>query len=131
MFSLIRCIIVIALIFYFSPARDPQQPERQPSVGQRTLLSRGSSLASEARNSEDGLWERIVGSFAKEAVRSAVNDKVQSAGLSLKDEAPWPQPELSGRPASATPSRPTDRNPAERDSQSKSARCIYRCDAAE
>ena len=129
MFSLIRSVIIIGLIFYFSPARELREAQHHTPEEERALPSPQGRLASAASNLEDGLWGRIAGNLGRDAVRSAVNDRVQAAGPSLRDDTPWSQSSLSARPASATPSRPFDRAAAEQDN--KSRRCIYRCGAAE
>jgi hypothetical protein len=130
MFTLIRGVIIIGLIFYLSPVRHTGAPERQPPDGERTPVPPTSSRSPEVAKTEDGLWNRMVGSFAEEAVRTAVTSKAQDAGLRLKDHAPWALSDLSTKPASTGTLRSPDRD-AERASPGVSVRCVYRCDGAE
>jgi hypothetical protein len=126
MFTLIRGVIIIGLIFYLSPVRHTGDLEGHPPDGERTRTPPASSRSPELAKAEDGLWDRIVASFAEEAVRTAVTGKAQDTGLRLKDHAPWPLSELSSKPASTGTLRS-----AERDSPGLSVRCVYRCDGTE
>jgi hypothetical protein len=105
MFSLIRGLIIVGVIFYFSPARDTGEPEQQ-AAGGRMPVAAVSPPSSRGSNPEESLWDRIVGSFTEEVVRTAVNGKAHEAGLRLTEAAG-------------------------RDSPGQSVRCIYRCDGAE
>jgi hypothetical protein len=126
MFTLLRSVAIIGLIFYFSPARDLGQTERQKGGEERRPEPRPSPL-SEAHESP---WNRLVGGLKEEAVRTAMNEKTLSAGLRLKDGAA----RLLEAPAVlAPPERP--RSPdvewALREAYDPSVRCVYRCDGTE
>ena len=129
MFSLIRGVIIIGLIFYFSPERDLGEPEQQARGGERAPTSTASPPISEDGKSQDGLWNRIIGSLTEEVVRTAVNDKAQEAGLRLK-EASLSLSQPAPKSASMETAR-SDRDTAGRASPGQSIRCIYRCDGAE
>ena len=70
MFTLLRSVAVIGLIFYFSPARQAGQPQREED--------RNPAQALPAVEAEDGAWNRLVGTLKEEVVRTAVNDKALS-----------------------------------------------------
>ena len=128
MFSLIRGIIIVGLIFYFSPTRDMGEPEH-PARGER-MSTTVSPPASDGRIAQDVLWSRIVGGLTEEVVRTAVNEKVQDTGQGLK-EASLALQESSSKSASTKIVRSSDREAAGRVSPGESVRCIYRCDGAE
>ena len=67
MFTLIRGGIIVGLIFYFSPARDNGEPEHAVR-GEPAAVPR---RAFEGNPAKGGLWERIAGILAEEAVRTA------------------------------------------------------------
>jgi hypothetical protein len=129
MFTLIRSVIIIGLIFYFSPARHQTAPG-QPSSGGPAPNPAVSSNASEAAQAQDDLWDMIVGSIAQEAVRTAVEEKVQGAGLRLKEQASS-LAESVAKPAPVSTSRAPDPSAAGQATGGSSVRCIYRCDGTE
>jgi hypothetical protein len=120
MFSLIRGVIIVAVIFYFSPERDLGEPEQKARGGERPPTATAPPALVEDGNIHDSLWNRIVGSLTEEVVRTTVNSKAQEAGLRLKETA-W-LPEASPKSVAAE---------AARSSPSSSVRCVYRCDGTE
>jgi len=125
MFSLIRGVIIIGLIFYFSPERDRDEPEQQ-ARGEPNSTATLSPPAAEDGGAQGGLWSRIVASLTEEAVRTTVNGKAQETGQRLKEAAlslQAPSPKLSREAQSS--------EGAGRASPGQSVRCIYRCDGAE
>ena len=120
MFSLIRGVIIVAVIFYFSPERDLSEPEQKARGGEGPPTATMPPALVEDGNSQDGLWNRIVGSVTEEVVRTTVNSKAQEAGLRFKETA-W-LPETSPKSAAAE---------AGRISPGQSVRCVYRCDGTE
>ena len=137
MFSLIRGVIIVGLIFYFSPVRDPSGPEHQgPGAEQAATSSSvpgGASFGSDAQEgAQEGAWSRIVASLKEEVVRTAIHDKAQGLGLRPGDEASWPLARPNPKSASADTVRSPDRDAAAaRANPSQSVRCVYRCDGAE
>ena len=129
MFTLIRGVVIVGLIFYFSPVRDRGEPEPQGGSGERELASGVSLRSAQAGLAQQGLWSWISGSFAEEAVRTAVTDKAQEAGLRLKDRvASLSEPSLKGTlPATLPP----ERNAPSQSISGASVRCVYRCDGTE
>jgi hypothetical protein len=130
MFSLIRGVIVIGLIFYFSPERDRSEPEQQALGDERGRTATISPPLPKDANRSDGLWSRIVGSLTGEVVRTAVDGKAQEAALRLK-EASWALPEAPSKRASAAIPHSADNDAEGRTSPGQSVRCVYRCDGAE
>jgi hypothetical protein len=126
MFSMIRGVIIIGLIFYFSPERDIGEPE-QARGGEQTPTPTLSPPVAE--DTQTGLWSRIVASLTEEAVRTTVTGKAQEAGLRLKEASLSLEP--SQKSASAETARSADRDAAGRASPGQSVRCVYRCDGAE
>jgi hypothetical protein len=120
MFSLIRGVIIVAVIFYFSPERDLSEPEQKARGAEGPATAAAPPAVVEDGNAHDGLWNGIVGSLAEEVVRATVNNKAQEGGSRLK-EAAW-LPELSPKSAAAE---------AARSSPGQSVRCVYRCDGSE
>jgi hypothetical protein len=126
MFTLLRGVAIIGVIFYFSPARD--LGEGHAKGGEERRPAPHATASSEAHEAP---WNRLVGSLKEEAVRTAVNEKTLSAGLRLKDNATRL---LAGAPAvPAPPERPrsSDAEWALREAFDPSVRCIYRCDGTE
>jgi hypothetical protein len=119
MFSLIRGVIIVGLIFYFSPERDRGEPDQKPRGGEPPAAALPPPVT-ENGHAQDDLWNRLVGSFAREAVRSTVTGKAQESGLRLKEAALLPA--ASPKVASAE---------ADQSSPGQSVRCIYRCDGTE
>jgi hypothetical protein len=127
MFTLLRGVAIVGLIFYFSPARQTGAPQGQPDREEsRPVPVAAPSTPVEAR---EGAWNRLVGSLKEEVVRTAVNEKTLSAGLRLS--AARPLMEASPKPASADRVRPFDQEWPLRPGQDPSVRCVYRCDGAE
>jgi hypothetical protein len=127
MFSLIRGAIVIALIFYFSPARNPDGPEHQGA--ERAQGSADPSPASKAEQAE-ALWDRIASSLAEEVVRTTINEKAHAVGLRIPDHGSSALREPSAKTASAATARTSKREP-DPPSPGQSVRCVYRCDETE
>lgn len=130
MFTLIRGVIIVGLIFYFSPVRDRGEPGQQTGRGEREPASAAAAPATQAGLAQQGLWGWIPGSLAEDVVRTAVTDKAQEAGLRLKDQVARSLPERSPKAVSVA-TLPPERDLALRGSPSASVRCIYRCDGAE
>jgi hypothetical protein len=124
MFTLFRAVVIIGLIFYFSPEHDPDRPARD---GDRMTASTAAPRISEAR---DSLWDRLVTSFGQEVVRTAVNNRAEAVGLRLGDQAFLPSAVSAAKSATVDSLR-RDREPADGISPGQSVRCIYRCDEAE
>jgi hypothetical protein len=119
MFSLIRGVIIVAVIFYFSPERDLSEPE-QKARGEGPPTATLPPALVEDGNSHDGFWNRIVGSVTEEVVRTTVNSKAQEAGLRFKETAWLPETSPKSVAAEAAPTSP-----------GQSVRCVYRCDDTE
>jgi hypothetical protein len=129
MFTLFRAVVIIGLIFYFSPERDPGQPERPARDGDRITASVGRGI-SEARDTSNSLRDRILGSLGQEVIRTAVNNKAEVAGLRLGDQVFGHSSGPSSKSAMVESLR-RDREPTDGGSTGQSVRCIYRCDEAE
>ena len=130
MFTLIRGVIIVGLIVYFSPMRDGGQPEQKTGRGEREPAAATAAPATQAGLAQQGLWGWIPGSLAEDVVRTAVTDKAQEAGLRLKDHVARSLPERSPK-AVAVATLPPERDATGRGSPSASVRCVYRCDGAE
>ena len=127
MFTLFRAVVIIGLIFYFSPEHDPDRLERAARDGDRMAASTAGPRISEAR---DSLWDRLVGSFGQEVVRTAVNNRAEAVGLRLGDQAFLPPVGSSAKSAMVDSLR-RDHEPTDGLSAGHSVRCIYRCEEAE
>ena len=119
MFSLIRGVIIVAVIFYFSPERDLGEPEQKARGGERPPTATAPPALVEDGRTHESLWNRIVSSLTEEVVRTTVNSKAQEAGLRLKETTwlPEPSPKSAAEAARSTPGA--------------SVRCVYRCDGTE
>jgi hypothetical protein len=129
MFTLLRSVVIIGLIFYFSPAREAGQPQTSGEDGKPAQAPPAPAGA------EDGAWNRLVGTLQEEVVRTAVNDKTLadkalSAGLRMSENAA----RALAAPSKAAPAdklRPADPDWSSRAAHDPSVRCVYRCDGAE
>jgi hypothetical protein len=127
MFTLLRSVVIIGLIFYFSPAREAGQPQSSEGDGKPAQAA--------PAGAEDGAWNRLVGTLKEEVVRTAVNDKALSdkalsAGLRMSENAA----RALAAPPKAAPAdkpRPVDPDWSSRAAHDPSVRCVYRCDGAE
>jgi hypothetical protein len=128
MFSLIRGIIIIGLIFYFSPERNTGEPEEQ-ALGEPSPIATLPPFTAEDGSAQSGVWSKIVTGLTEEAVRTTVSGKAEETGQRLKEAAlslQAPSPKL---PSAETQS--SDRAGAGQASPGQSVRCIYRCDGTE
>src|SRR4051812_24357039 len=87
MFTLIRAVIIISLIFYFSPARQPSGSEDVAASGEGTAAPTASSPAATGSTSQGSFWSKIVGGLTEQVVRTTINDKAET--LRSKDPASW------------------------------------------
>ena len=131
MFTLVRSVIIIGIIFYFSPVRDRKESAKPVSGGHGATLAEASQGEGEAANE---ILTSVVGGITQEVARAAVNDfartaikdKTKEAGLRLKEHVAWSEP--TQRPPVTAPST-TNRDMANK--ASHSVRCVYRCDGTE
>jgi hypothetical protein len=126
MFTLIRAVVIIGLIFYLSPERGLDRPERPARDGDRLTALTAGPRTSEAGDTSESLWDRLVGNFGQEVVQAAVNNKAEAIG----DQVFGPSGESSAKSAMADSLR-LDRELTDGTSPGQSVRCIYRCDGAE
>ncbi len=126
MFTLFRSVVIIGLIFYFSPAREGGEAQQAGEDRQPPPAPHAPADA------QDGSWNRLVGSVKEEVVRTAVNDKALSdkalgAGLRMSENA------ARSLVAPAKPASPRTADPdwALRAAHDPSVRCVYRCDGTE
>ena len=126
MFTLLRGVLIIGVIFYFSP-------ERQGQTGSPEGGAAGDELDKHLPLPMDGkaaeaAWKKMAVAVTEEAVRSAVQDKTEAVGLRLKDHAPWAALESTQRALSAKDgARPQDADKL----SGAGIRCVYRCDGTE
>jgi hypothetical protein len=128
MFTLLRGVAIIGLIFYFSPARDLGQGHQKGGEERRPAPAPYPTAPSEAHESP---WNRLVGSLKEEAVRTAMNEKTLSAGFRLKDTATRLLADAPAVPAPPERPRSSDVEWALREAFDPSVRCVYRCDGTE
>jgi hypothetical protein len=122
MFTFLRGVMIVAVIFYFSPARVAQNTDGS----QPPSLQPGTSVVLQEAKSGAFVrfWSRLVDSFVDEAVQEVVDDTTGALGLagdadpSLAADAPWT--------AAASLQH---RSPQEDAGQP--VRCVYRCDGVE
>jgi hypothetical protein len=129
MFTLLRSVVVVGLIFYFSPVRETGQPQHKPDEDERRPALTEASGASAPGAPEDGPLNRLADSLKEEVVRTAVNEKTLAAGLRLGAARA-----LMDQPSKPTPTE-KPRSPAQelalRASIDPLVRCVYRCDGSE
>ena len=129
MFTLFRCVAVIGLIFYLSPARD--LGEHQRPNGSQEHRRGAAAHPSTPGEALQGWWSQLVGTVKDEAVATVVDETAASAGARLRSGATRLLAEGPAIPA--PPERP--RLPSEewtlRPSHDPSVRCVYRCDGSE
>jgi len=136
MFTVLRSVVIIGLIFYFSPARETGQ--REPGEDRKPRQTPPPSAVAEAQESA---WNRLVGGLKDEAVRTVVNDKALSdkafsAGVRMSENAArsllaQPKAALAEKAAPAEKPRLAEADGAARAAQDPSVRCVYRCDGSE
>jgi hypothetical protein len=127
MFTLARGVIIVAAIFYFSPARNTTKTEAWDEASGRPPIKIASSAMpnGEETNPLSGLWNSLVGGLAEEVVRTAVQDQVANSSLRVGNGGPSSQHwDADTLPAA-------DRKVKLRGTVEASVRCIYRCDGAE
>ena len=130
MFSLIRGVIIVGLIVYFSPVRDRGEPEH-PGAGEKSIpVSTAPAPGPEPSEHQDRLLGRLVGNLTEDVVRTAVNDRTQ-AGLRLKEQLASHLLQPSTKSATASMARSSERETAGRSNPGQPVRCIYRCDGTE
>jgi hypothetical protein len=130
MFSLIRGLVIIGLIFYFSPARDIGDIEPSPAAAKPHPASTESQEAQGRSKLLDGLLSRLAGGVTEDVVRTAAYDKAQSAALRLRDSTSWSLPDSTPKTTSDG-RRSATSEAALRTSAAQGVRCVYRCDASE
>jgi len=138
MFTVLRSVVIIGLIFYFSPARETGQPQREPGEDRKPGQTPPSTAVAEAQESA---WNRLVGGLKDDAVRTVVNDKALSdkafsAGVRMSENAArsllaQPKAALAEKVAPAEKPRLAEADGAARAAQDPSVRCVYRCDGSE
>ncbi len=131
MFTLFRSVAIIGLIFYFSPARETGQPQHQTEEERKPAAAPALGPA----EAQDGPWNRLVGNFKEEVVRTAVNDKAISdkaisAGVRMSENAARSLV-VPAKPAPRSDARLTTPEWALRAAEDPSVRCIYRCNETE
>jgi hypothetical protein len=119
MFTIVRGVLIIAAIFYFSPVRNAgdERPAEAQAAGSPTAAARGSSFLV-------ALWNSFAGDIAEDAVRTSAETYVGELGLRLSDAS-------AARRLSAGASWTGDARADAKDDQGPSVRCVYRCDGAE
>jgi hypothetical protein len=132
MFTVLRSVVIIGLIFYFSPVRETGQPQGEPGEDRKPAQTPPSPVVAEA---QDGAWNRLVGGLKDEAVRTVVNDKALtdkafSAGMRISETAARSLL-TPPKPAAAEKPRIAETDWAARAAQDPSVRCVYRCDGSE
>ena len=129
MFTLLRSVVIVGLIFYFSPARETGQSQYNQGDDERRSASSEASASSAPGGPEDGPLNRLADSLKEEVVRTAVNEKTLAAGLRLgAARALMDQP---SKPAPTEKPRSSAQELALRASIDPSVRCVYRCDGSE
>jgi hypothetical protein len=127
MFTILRSVLIIGVIFYFSP-------ERQAGTGSADGGTGGDERNQDLPVAIDGkaeaTWRRMAVAVTEEAVRTAVQDKVEAAGFRLKEYTPRSSPE------GMTKSLAAKDGPRPREAEPKALlgpgiRCVYRCDGTE
>ena len=129
MFTLFRCVTLIGLIFYFSPARDLGGHEHH----NRSQERRPAAVAHPPAPGEalEGLWSRLVGSVKEEVVATVVDETATAAGARLKSGAARLMAEGPAVPAPPERPRSSGEDWTLRASNDPSVRCVYRCDGTE
>jgi hypothetical protein len=133
MFTVLRGVLVIGVIFYLSPARHPRSDGSSGS-GTGTVadeIRKGMSIA-EGKVADgkaaDGAWKRLAVAVTEEAVRSAVQEKAHAAGLRLKDNAQWSVLDSTQKAPAKDGAR---QDPDPKAPPGQSVRCVYHCDSTE
>jgi hypothetical protein len=118
MFTVVRGVLIIAAIFYFSPVRNAgdEQPTGAQAVSPPTAAARGGSFLV-------ALWNSFAGDVAEDAVRTSAETYVADLGLRLSD--------ASAARRGVAASRVSDLRSDAKDGQGSSVRCVYRCDGTE
>ncbi len=131
MFTLLRSVAIIGLIFYLSPARETDQSQRHTGEERKPAQAPAPLPAEDP----DSAWNRLVGNLKEEVVRTAVNDKALtdkalSAGLRVSENAAR---SLVAPSKPTPPERPRLADPGWtlRPAEDPSVRCVYRCDGSE
>jgi hypothetical protein len=125
MFTLLRGVLIIGVIFYFSPERQALTRSEGDPVDDE--IANRVPLAVEGKAAES-TWKKMAVVVTEEAVRNAVQDRAEAAGLRLKDHA-WSARDGSQK---ALPSKGAARSQeADLKLSGPGVRCVYRCDGAE
>jgi hypothetical protein len=127
MFTLLRSVVIVGLIFYFSPTRENGYLQQKPSGEERRPAPADAPRPS--LEIQDGALNRFVGSLKEEVVRAAVNEKTLTAGL--RATAAQALMEASFKPEATEKARSSDQDTALRGGIDPSVRCVYRCDGSE
>ena len=119
MFTIVRGVLIIAAIFYFSPVRHAgdERPAGGQAAGSPTAAARGSSFLV-------ALWNSFAGDIPEDAVRTSAETYAGDLGLRLSDAS-------AARRWGAGASWAGDARSDPKDAQGPSVRCVYRCDGAE
>jgi hypothetical protein len=129
MFTLLRSVVIVGLIFYFSPTRENGYLQHKSSGEERRPAPADAPRPSASLEIQDGALNRFVGSLKEEVVRAAVNEKTLTAGL--RATAAQALMEASVKPEATEKARSSDQDTALRGGIDPSVRCVYRCDGSE
>ena len=125
MFTLLRSVLIIGVIFYFSPERHAQTGSEGDAVGDG--IAKRVPLAVDGKAAEP-TWKKMAVVVTEEAVRNAVQDRAEAAGLRLKDHA-WSA--LDGSQKAVSAKAAARDQEADLKLSGPGVRCVYRCDGAE
>lgn len=129
MFTLLRSVLIIGVIFYFSPER--RQAQTGPAEGGTAGDELGKGLpASIDGKAAEAPWKKMAVAVTEEAVRTAVQDKVESAGFRLKEYASRSAPEGMSKTLAAKDG-PRAQEAELKGLSGPGIRCVYRCDGTE
>ena len=129
MFTIARAILIIGLIFYFSPARHEGSDAAGGSQANAPANALKEAVGPAETKAAEGPWKRLAAVVTEEAVRTVVSEKAQAAGLRLKDDTQWSVVEGAQKAlASRNGAMAED---AEAKASAQGVRCAYRCDGTE
>jgi hypothetical protein len=127
MFTLLRGVLIIGVIFYFSPER--QVHNRPASDGGPASEDLGRDLPSSVDGkAAETTWKKMAVAVTEEAVRTAVQDKAEAAGFRLKEHTA----RLASEGVQKTLAARDGARLQEVDPKgAPGIRCVYRCDGTE
>ena len=129
MFTVARAILIIGLIFYFSPARHEGSDAAGGSQANAPANALKEAFAPTETKAAEGPWKRLAAVVTEEAVRTVVSEKAQAAGLHLKDDAQRSALEAAQKALAARNGATAE--DAEAKASAQGVRCVYRCDGTE